>query len=351
MTHSALAAASFFTTPGKPLRALAIGEGAGRIHHSFRVECEGGAVVLQRLNEAVFPDLNAVMGNFTRVTDHLRRKRGSNSDRAVLRALPTHLGQWLHRDPAGSAWRCTRFIEHSRMPSEPPSTQDAWAVAFMLGRFLGDLSDLPLESLEEVLPGFHDTRARFDAFCDALSKDPRGRAGQATAEIALARDHSALASPFTNSAIPLRPVHNDTKLANVLLDGKTGQGLCVLDLDTVMPGFAAHDFGDLVRSAAFDGGEESEAPLNLERLSVLAEGYFEGAGNSLSLQERSSFSLGAQIISFELGLRFLTDFLQGDPYFGASHPQQNLLRARAQFYRVLELERHAAQVASLLNPK
>ena len=326
MIQAALAASEAFATPGRPLRAERLGEGAGHIHQTFRVDCEGGAVVLQCLNEQVFPDLDAVMANFVLVTGHLRRKPAER----VLEALPARAGGWLHHDGAG-VWRCTRFIEGGRMPAEPPTLEDARAAAFALGSFVARLSDLPPSALKEPLPGFHDTRARFEAF---------RAVADASEEAAFAFAREGLADALQGQ--PLRPVHNDTKLANVLLDATTGKGLCVLDLDTVMPGLAAHDFGDLVRSAAFDGAEDdAEIRLDLDRLRALAEGYHEGAAGTLSGAELEAFGLGARVIAFELGLRFLTDHLQGDRYFTVARRGQNLARARAQFARLRALEAQA----------
>ncbi|HEU4951357.1 MAG TPA: phosphotransferase, partial [Holophagaceae bacterium] len=178
--------------------------------------------------------------------------------------------------------------------------------------------------------------------------DPHRRAREAAETLAFARSRAALATALPALGLPLRPVHNDTKLANVLLDAATGEGLCVLDLDTVMPGLAATDFGDLVRSAAFDGGEgDADIHLDLDRLRALASGYLAGAGATLAEAERRAFGLGARVIAYELGLRFLADHLLGDPYFGASDPGQNLRRAEAQFARLRALEADAAAVDRL----
>ena len=354
MIQMALAAAEAFETPGRPIRAATLGEGGGHIHRSFRVECEAGMVVLQRLNESVFPDMDAVMANSGMVTDHLRAKQPGlkDPDRHVLRTLAARRGGFLHRDSGGAVWRCTKFITGSRMPLEPASLEDARAAAFTLGRFLGLMSDFPVASLREVLPGFHDTRARFEAFRGAVAADPRGRVGDSKDAILFALDHEGLSDALAQQRLPLRAVHNDTKLANVLLDADTGEGLCVLDLDTVMPGLAAHDFGDLVRSAAFDGGEEdAEARLDLDRLRALSAGYLGGVGEALSDRELASFGLGARVIAFELGLRFLRDHLEGDPYFGASRPGQNLARARAQFARLRALEAQSELVQEILSPR
>ncbi|HET8900915.1 MAG TPA: aminoglycoside phosphotransferase family protein [Holophagaceae bacterium] len=346
MIRTALAAAAAFDTPGRPLEAAPLGEGAGHIHRSFRIACEHGAVVLQRLNERVFPDLGAVMANMVRVTAHLESK--------VPRALtlvPARAGGHLHRDASG-AWRCTRFIGGGRMPLEPATVSDARAAARALGGFLKAMSDFPVADLCIPIPGFHDTAARLAAFRVAMAADVCGRANDARPLIETALAHAALADALTERRLPLRPVHNDTKLANVLLDATSGEGLCVLDLDTVMPGLSAHDFGDLVRSAAFDGGEDdSEARLDLERLRALSEGYREGAGETLSDAERAAFGLGARVITYELGLRFLTDHLEGDIYFGAARPGQNRARAHAQFARLRALEAQSEQVEAILNPR
>ncbi len=327
MIQAALAAAEAFETPGRPLGAALLGDGVGHIHRTFRVDCEHGSVVIQRLNESVFPDLGAVIANLVRVTDHLRT-RGI----PTLELLMVRSGGHLHRDGQG-AWRATRFIEGGRMPVEPPNQSDARASAKALGAFLAAMTDFPCQDLAIPLPGFHDTRARFEAF-RAVADDSED------AGFALA--HESLADALTERALPVRPVHNDTKLANVLLDAKSGEGLCVLDLDTVMPGLAAHDFGDLVRSASFDGGEDDAGVhLDLDRLRALAEGYLHGARDALTFPEREALGLGARVLAFELGLRFLTDHLQGDRYFSVSRPGQNLARARAQFARLRALEAQA----------
>ena len=354
MIQAALAAAEAFETPGSPIRATAIGEGAGHIHRSFRIECEAGMVVLQRLNESVFPDLDAVMANIGMVTDHLRAKQPGlkDPDRHVLRVLTTRRGGPLHRDSGGSACRCTKFIAGSRMPLEPASLEDARAAAFALGRFLALMADFPVASFREFPPGFHDTRMRFEAFRRSVAADPKGRTGDSRDAIAFALDHEGLADALAQHRLPIRAVHNDTKLANVLLDADSGEGLCVLDLDTVMPGVAAHDFGDLVRSAAFDGGEDdAEVRLDLDRLRALFAGYMDGANGTLSDAELASFGLGARVIAFELGLRFLTDHLEGDPYFGVSRPGRNLVRAHAQFARLRALEARSGLVEEILSPR
>ncbi len=346
MIPAALAAAGAFETPGRPLEAAPIGEGAGHIHRSFRVGCEEGAVVLQRLNERVFPDLDAVMANMIRVTAHL----GAKQPRA-LSLVRARAGGHLHRDASG-AWRCTRFIEGGRMPLEPAPPSDARAAAKSLGGFLKAMADFPVAELRLPIPGFHDTAARLAAFHAAVEADSHGRADAVEPLIGMALAHAPLADALSGLRLPVRPVHNDTKLANVLLDARNGEGLCVLDLDTVMPGLSAHDFGDLVRSAAFEGGEDdAHARLDLERLRALAEGYAEGAAETLSDAERSAFGLGARVIAYELGLRFLTDHLEGDVYFGAARPGQNLARAQAQFARLHELEARSESVEGILNPR
>ncbi|HET6330858.1 MAG TPA: aminoglycoside phosphotransferase family protein [Holophagaceae bacterium] len=346
MIQAALAAAAAFDTPGRPLEAAPLGEGAGHIHRSFRIACEHGAVVVQRLNERVFPDLDAVMGNMVRVTAHL----GARLPRA-LTLVPVLGGGYLHRDVAG-AWRCTRFIEGGRMPLEPATPADARAAARALGSFLKAMSDFPVEDLRIPISGFHDTAARLASFRAIVKADTNGRVDDARPLIEVALAHATLAYALAERGLPLRPVHNDTKLANVLLDEASGGGLCVLDLDTVMPGLSAHDFGDLVRSAAFDGKEDDAgARLDLERLRVISEGYQEGAAESLSDSERAAFGLGARVIAYELGLRFLTDHLEGDVYFGAAWPGQNLARARAQFARLRTLEAQSKAVEGILNPR
>jgi Ser/Thr protein kinase RdoA (MazF antagonist) len=238
------------------------------------------------------------------------------------------------------------------MPLEPATLADARAAARAMGGFLKAMSDVLVADLRMPIPGFHDTAARLAAFRTAVEKDSHHRVDDARPLIETAFAHAVLADALAGRGLPLRPVHNDTKLANVLLDATSGEGLCVLDLDTVMPGLSAHDVGDLVRSAAFDGGEDDAgARLDLERLRALSEGYREGAAETLSASERAAFGLGARVITYELGLRFLTDHLEGDVYFGAARPGQNLARASAQFARLRALEAQSDAVEGILNPR
>ena len=326
----------------------AVAAGGGHINDTWFVDLdEGGApkrVVLQRLNPRVFPDAEAVMANMARVTGHLRAKLEAegapDAERRTLRLIPTREGARFLRDGDGAAWRCVAFIPRARTYETVQGPDHAFEAARAIGGFLARLADLGEPPLRVVIPGFHDTPARLAALRAAAAADPAGRAKDATEALAFAEAHAALASALPVAELPTRPVHNDTKLANVMMDEATGEGLCVIDLDTVMPGCALHDFGDLVRSAVSPTAEDAgEVRLDLGLFEALARGFLQGCGGLLSPEERRFLPLAPRVIAYELGLRFLTDHLSGDPTFRITRPAQNLDRAHAQFALVAAMDR------------
>jgi hypothetical protein len=331
---------------GGPCAALAP-HGHGHIHDSFvaTVDTSEGArrYLLQRLNATVFPDPEAVVANIAAVTAHLRRRR--DDERAVLSLVPTHAGGWLERDEEGGTWRLYDFVEGSVARERAESPEDARTAARGFAAFLRDLAGGP--PLAEILPHFHDTPRRLAALHTALHADAHHRARTARAEIAAVERAAPLASALTalhdRGAVPRRIVHNDTKINNLLLDERTGRELCVIDLDTVMPGLALYDFGDLVRTIASaspedepDAGRVAARP---DFVLAAARGWIEGSAGTLLAAERERLVLAARVLSFECGVRFLTDYLHGDVYFKIRRPNQNLDRCRAQ----LALERSLDQ--------
>ncbi len=218
-----------------------------------------------------------------------------------------------------SYWRAYRFIEGARTYDAVSSPQQALEAAKAFGEFQRLLADLPGPRLHESIPDFHNTAKRFAAFERAVAEDAAGRVAEARTEIAFALSRRAIATALVNAELPERVTHNDTKLNNVLLDDETGEGICVIDLDTVMPGLAAYDFGDMVRTmtcpAAEDERDLSRVTMDFELFEAVLRGYLEGAGSFLTEQERESLIIGAKVIVFEQGIRFLADYLAGDTYY------------------------------------
>jgi len=332
--------------------------GSGRINDTFRLTfAVGGAsrrYLLQRLNPAVFPDPLAVMENLQRVTAHLAGKISGQPDaaRRTLALVPAHDGRCYHRDAAGHCWRVFPFIEHTRTVDIIESPAQARAVAQAFAHFQKQLADLPAPRLRETIPDFHHTPKRFAALEQAVVADACNRAASAQPEIEFALRHQAICPLLLAASLPERIVHNDTKVNNVLLDGTTGEGLCVIDLDTVMPGLALYDFGDLVRSltnpAAEGEPDLARVEMQFPVFEALLRGYLAGAADFLTSAEKNLLPVSGQVVTFELGLRFLTDFLNGDRYFKTSRNGENLDRCRAQFKLFQSIRRQETGMARLI---
>jgi aminoglycoside phosphotransferase (APT) family kinase protein len=324
---------------------------SGLINHSWIVtvqEPEGRSrYFLQQINRHVFRRPEQVIENMERVTRqvarHLSRAGTEDARRRVLSLVRTREGASCHVDARGETWRLVPWVEGTRSTERAATEAEARETARAFGRFLAQLQDLPGPPLHETIPAFHDTPARLAAFERAVAADRVGRAAACGAEIAGLLDRralaSALAGPAARGEIPVRPAHNDAKIANVLFDEGTGEALCVVDLDTVMPGLSLHDFGDLARSTVSDSDEDerdlSRVSVRLPVFEALARGFVEGAGDALSAAERSLLVTGAEVIVFEQAVRFLGDHLDGDRYYRTRGPSHNLERARAQI-RLLE---------------
>ena len=311
-------------------------------------------LILQRLSREAFPQPEVVMENFVRLTDYLRDRIlevGGDPAREVLSLIPLRDGRRWYTDAGGSVWRLTPFIEGSCQISEisPEMTPTAAECAARgYGRFLGLSEAFPVALLHEVIPGFHDTAGRLAAFHAALSKDPLGRAASLADESRFVReretDYAAASDSLRRGPLPLRAVHNDAKPDNLLFDRLSGEPLCVTDLDTVMPGFACFDFGDLVRSVlSRAGGAGKDAPrFDLSLFKACVRGFLQGADGSLTKGEILSLPSGVRLITLELGVRYLTDYLEGDRYFKITYPSQNLDRARRQLQLLQSLEASAS---------
>jgi hypothetical protein len=345
-----------FDLPGNFCRAEPLG--AGHINDTWCVTLDrGGALgrcTLQHINSHVFHDVGGMMENVRRVTDHLAGKLAGLPDaaRRALTLVPARDGRAWHQDPQGDYWRVYRFIEDARTYDVVQSPEQAHQAARAFGQFQRLLADLPRPRLHDTIPDFHHTPRRFAALEQAIEADGFNRAVVAAPEIQFAIKRKPIVSRLLQAGLPERVTHNDTKFNNVLLDEATGEGVCVIDLDTVMPGLAPYDFGDMVRTttspAAEDERDLSRVTLQLPMYEALLRGYLEEAGGFLTSAERSQLPFSGRLITFEIGVRFLTDFLEGDTYFKVHRDGHNLDRCRTQFKLVESMEQQESAMERLL---
>jgi aminoglycoside phosphotransferase (APT) family kinase protein len=317
--------------------------------------------LLQHINRFVFRKPEQVMENLVRLVDHvaghLARESAPDAERRVLSFVPTRDGATHFREASGEVWRLLPWVEGTRSTECAETPEEAGAAARAFGGFLRQLADLPSPPLHETIPGFHDTPARFAALEQAVAADKAGRKSEVGPEIETLLDRRqlgrALEDRVVSGELTLRPTHNDAKIANVLFDIDTGEPLCVVDLDTVMPGLALHDFGDMVRSmvgeAAEDEPDASRVHARVPVFEALAKGFSEAAGPSLSRLERSLLPIGALVITLEQAARFLTDHLEGDAYYRIARPGHNLDRTRTQLRLVESLESHETELRRIVD--
>jgi len=332
--------------------------GTGLIHRSFCVTVSSGAqFVLQRINTRVFPHPIALMENIDRVTAHLSQI-AAGTHRRALELVPAADGRSWAIAPDGAYWRMYRYLAGTRTVDRIESAEQCFIVACAFGDFQQQLSSLPPPRLHDTIPGFHDTPRRMAVLERAIQADAANRVRHAGPEIDFARRREPLAHVLLDAGMPERVTHNDTKINNVLLDAATGEAVCVIDLDTVMPGLAVYDFGDMVRTATCPAPEDetdlSRIHSRFDYFEALARGYLAGAGPFLTRNEKEHLTAAGKLITFEQGVRFLTDYLSGDTYYPVSRHTHNLDRTRTQF-RLLESiesqERPMEQVVrSLLSP-
>jgi hypothetical protein len=310
--------------------------------------------ILQRINTNIFKQPESLMQNIQRVTQHLAAQVASEADhdRRVLNLVPARDGRGWLVDSTGNYWRAYRFIEGARSYDTVESTGQAFQAAKAFGRFQQLLVTLPAPPLHETIPDFHNTPRRFAALEQAIAADVAGRAIHAKPEIQFAMAHRPICSVLLDANLPVRATHNDTKFNNVLLDDETGEGVCVIDLDTVMPGLVHYDFGDMVRTttspAAEDEQDLSKVTMQLPMFEALARGYLATAGGFLTGAERDLLVFSGKLITFEIGIRFLTDYLSGDLYFKVHRDGQNLDRCRTQFKLVESLEQQEKAMERLV---
>lgn len=329
--------------------------GNGHINETYLVETDGGArYILQKINDTVFQNVPALMENVSAVTRYLRAR--TDDPRRAMHLVQTTEGADYLRDEAGGWWRMYDFIENSICLQAAETDEDFYQSAVAFGEFQRELSEFPAHTLHETIAKFHDTRNRYVQFREALNADPLGRAASVQTEIefALAREKDAgeLMRLLEAGELPLRVTHNDTKLNNVLLDRETRKPLCVIDLDTVMPGLAAFDFGDSIRfgasTAAEDETDLGKVEMSLELFETYARGFLEACGSALSPLEKATLPLGAKLMTLECGVRFLTDYLSGDTYFRIHRPNHNIDRCRTQFKLVSDMEKKQNEMRAVI---
>ena len=329
--------------------------GSGHINDTYLATYDQGNTqvrfILQRLNTKVFKNPDGVMSNIALVTDHQRQKLRdagcADTGRRVLTLVKATDGANYVVTCGEDYWRIFLFIEGASTYDNIDSVDKARQAAAAFARFQLDLEDFPAKSLNITIPDFHNTPQRYQQLLKAVEDDPAGRAALCQPEIEFAVRNEPLTSIISDlqesGDVPVRIVHNDTKLNNVMLDDKTGEGICVIDLDTVMPGTVLTDFGDMVRSATIPGSEDgrdlSRARVRLPLFEAIASGYIGVAGKFLNTVELEHLAVSSQVITIELGMRFLADYLTGDTYFKTNRENHNLDRCRTQFALAEDMER------------
>lgn len=311
--------------------------------------------ILQRINHKVFHNPRGLMENVQRVTSHLAEKLAGEPDfiRRALTLIRARDGRPYVEDAHCNYWRTYRFIEKAQCYDSVQSTRQAFEAAKAFGRFQKLLADLPAPRLHDTIPDFHHTPKRFAALESAIHEDIVNRAHTAKAEIEFALRHKSITSILVDANLPERVTHNDTKLNNVMLDDVTGEGVCVIDLDTVMPGIALYDFGDMIRATTSPAKEDerdlSKVKMQFPMFEALAHGYLSCASSVLTKAEKSHLAFSGKLITFEIGIRFLRDYLVGDSYFKVHRKAHNLDRCRAQFKLVESITQQEEKMAKLID--
>lgn len=334
---------------------LASPYGDGHINDTYKVESivneEVKHYIIQRINHRIFNDVEHLMENISNVTNYLSDlvdDDEDNVDYEVLRLIPTRDGQSYFVDKDGNYWRAYKFVENAIGHSFVKDVRMLYYAAKAFGKFQKMLKDYPAVTLYETIKDFHHTEIRFQTFLKVLQEDVMDRRMTCKDEIRFIMDHESIVSVITGylatGELPVRVTHNDTKINNVLLDVKTGEGRCVIDLDTVMPGSVLYDFGDAIRSCISTAAEDEEdlekVHIDLERFEAFTKGFVEAIGDELSELERQLLPFSGVLLTFECGVRFLTDYLQGDLYFKTHRDRHNLIRAKNQFRVVALMEQN-----------
>ncbi len=337
--------------------------GMGNVNDTFQVTFDQGGVrlhyILQRINRNVFHNPVGVMENIDRVTSHILKKVRTarmETKKRTLRLLRDYDNKPYVQDENGDYWRAYVFIENARAYEVLETPEQAYRIAMAFGEFQKQLVDLPGGRLNETIPDFHNTPKRFERLEEAVREDVCGRAASVAAEIdfalSLKEEAGTLLRLNESGDIPERITHNDTKSNNILIDDLSGEGVCVLDLDTVMPGLSLYDFGDMVRSATNSAGEDEvdcdKVWMRFDLYEALYKGFLTAADGFMTSAEKENLPLAGKIITTEIGIRFLTDYLEGDTYFKIRRPLHNIERCRNQFKLVRSISEQMPEMMKLL---
>ena len=347
---------NMFAVEGTPMKVSEYGSGHINRTELVEISCGGhvSRYILQQINTQIFSDVSKLMENIVKVTSFLKDKikeLGGDPARETLQVIPTKDGSSYYQ-AENEYYRMYQFVEGTDSYDTASQPGILYESGKAFGRFQQLLSDYPADTLHETIPDFHNTPKRFAAFCSAVDADSCGRAASVADEIAFIKERKpqmqVLTGLLESGDLPVRVVHNDTKLNNILFDQKTRKGLCVIDLDTVMPGTLVYDFGDAIRfganTAAEDEPDVSKVSLDLELYQQYVSGYLSGCNGSLTEKELQMLPMGAKLMTLECGMRFLTDYLSGDTYFRVHRKGQNLDRCRTQLALVADMERKWEQM-------
>lgn len=338
--------------------------GSGHINDTLCVTVEQDGVekqyVLQKMNTDIFKDPVGLMNNVTKVTGYMRNvivQRGGDPTRETLYFYPTVDGKMFYTDEEGACWRLEDLVVNSRSYDAATTDEMFACTGKAFGGFMAELADFPAEELVEVIPNFHNTRARFQTFKEQVEENRVDRLDSCRedVEFALARQELAesIVKQLESKELPLRVTHNDTKINNILMDADTDEPICIIDLDTIMPGACAYDFGDSIRfgasSAAEDESDLDKVYFCIDLFEAYTKGYMEAVAKIITPAEVKSLALGALVITYEQGIRFLGDYLNGDVYFKVHREGQNLDRARTQFKLVKEMEERMDEMQAIVD--
>ena len=332
--------------------------GNGHINDTFLVIADK-RYILQRMNTDIFTRPTELMENIVSVTEHIRKKTaelGGDAERCSLYVAPTLGGERHFKDSDGCYWRLYDFVEGTVTKERVENPNDFYTCAKAFGKFQQMLSDFPAEKLSEPIANFHNTPWRYENLMKAVKEDKCGRLKDVIAEVDFAKEREEFCKTLENAreqgSLPLRVTHNDTKLNNILFDEVTAEPVCVIDLDTVMPGYSVNDFGDSIRFGANTAEEDetdlSKVSLDLGLFELYVKGFIEGCGGSLTDTEIELLPVGAMMMTLECGMRFLTDHLEGDTYFRIHRENHNLDRARNQFALVADMEKKLPEMREII---
>ena len=335
--------------------------GNGHINETKLVTMDNGVqYVLQRINKNVFKRPDLLMENYVGVTKFIRKKieeMGGDPLREVLNAIPAKDGKPFIIDEEGQYWRLLVYVTESMSYDKVERPEQFYDSAVSFGDFQYMLRDYPAETLHETIVNFHNTPDRFRQLAEAIANDAKGRLAEVAAEVEFAKAREEFAGTLERARaegkLPLRVTHNDTKLNNILFDSNTGKALCVVDLDTIMPGYSVNDFGDSIRFGATTALEDetdlSKVNFDISLYELYVKGFIEGAKGGLTEGELEMLPIGAIMMTFECGMRFLADYLSGDTYFKISREKHNLDRARNQFKLVRDMEEKLSEMIEIVN--